>query len=384
MPTLTFPVTTGETYYVAVDGKDGSFGDISVSCADLGGGDLPLPDGALGMLDFMHGVYKWGEDTYTADEVIDTPSAVVPGLGLWVQDYQVVDPFDNLPAIGILAGDFLNHLLLGDFTIVSETFSNYYAVPVYIDGTHVLGYEAQSNSQLLVYDYSADLRQIAKVETVGFGVPEYNIHALTRTTSHLALRVSEGEFAGTTWEDGATATASFTATAAYIGGGPGSNGAYGAMLCTRMVFYPAQDNGDLAGLIADPLLTAPANDDFADAIAITLGQTLTGHNFLATDEVGEPNHGSAGGACSVWWKYVAAASGDVTVDITSPGDFGGNGAVVAVYTGASVGALSEVDSASDWPRASLTFSATSGTTYHIAVDGAGGGNGPITITLSAA
>jgi hypothetical protein len=126
-------------------------------------------------------------------------------------------------------------------------------------------------------------------------------------------------------------------------------------------------------------VTVPSNDKFGAAATITSAQgTTNGTNIRATKETGEPNHvGNAGGA-SVWYSWTAPSSGSVTIDtIGSTFD-----TVLAVYTGSSVGSLASV--ASDHDSAGngasrVTFAATSGTTYRIAVDGFDGDMGDVVL-----
>ena len=85
---------------------------------------------------------------------------------------------------------------------------------------------------------------------------------------------------------------------------------------------------------------APANDDFANAAALTgLPANATGTNMDATTESGEPEHVDVTPAGhSVWWSWTAPSDGDVTVD-TCGSDFD---TLLAVYTGDSVEALTPV------------------------------------------
>ncbi|HJP90527.1 MAG TPA: NF038122 family metalloprotease [Pyrinomonadaceae bacterium] len=137
----------------------------------------------------------------------------------------------------------------------------------------------------------------------------------------------------------------------------------------------------------------PANDNFASAQTLTgCSGSATGTNVFATHEANEPNHFqdnagiNRGGNRSVWYQWQALSSGTAT--ITTAGS--GFDTVLAVYTGNSVGALTVVgkndDSATD-VTSNLTFAATAGTVYKIAVDGfnnqsSGGDVGPITINFS--
>ncbi len=149
-------------------------------------------------------------------------------------------------------------------------------------------------------------------------------------------------------------------------------------------------NGDDARLIINASLwlvasqtpQAPPNDDFANAITLTgANPTAGGTNVLATRETGEPDHGGNPGGKSVWWNWTAPASGDVIIS-NNGSSFA---ALLGVYTGSSVDALTPVVPAGaarrQSPTASLTFAATSGVTYRIAVDGTDGATGNIQLSV---
>lgn len=131
----------------------------------------------------------------------------------------------------------------------------------------------------------------------------------------------------------------------------------------------------------------PPNDNFANAVTISLGTassvSAVGHNTNATKEGGEPNHASNAGGSSVWWRWTAPAAGSVTLDT--------RGSVydttLGVYTGSAVSALTLVASDDDIQDAvvqasEVTFNATAGTTYQIAVDGFDRDVGGITLNLA--
>jgi hypothetical protein len=137
----------------------------------------------------------------------------------------------------------------------------------------------------------------------------------------------------------------------------------------------------VAGVIALALLApgafaaAPANDEFsaAEALAPGLPVSATGTNVEATKEGGEPDHALTSAGHSVWYSWQAPSTAVVTVD-TCGSNFD---TVVGVYTGATVGGLTEVasDAFGGGPnctssrQAEVAFKATEGTTYWIAVDG---------------
>ena len=112
----------------------------------------------------------------------------------------------------------------------------------------------------------------------------------------------------------------------------------------------------------------PANDNFTDAIEITtLSGSTTGTNVEATAEGGEPRHADVKGGTSVWWVFTTANNAAVSID-TSGSDFNN---ILAVYTGTSVAALTEVASNSGGTTSSVSFDSEYQTTYYIAVDGPG-------------
>ncbi len=135
--------------------------------------------------------------------------------------------------------------------------------------------------------------------------------------------------------------------------------------------------------LATPLANAPPpNDTFLSAAALA-GPTpsATGTNVNATKETGEPNHGGNAGGKSVWWKWTAPSSGTVTLT-TSGSNFD---TLLGVYTGGAVNALTLVagnDNSGPGLTSSVTFSATAGLVYALAVDGNGGAAGSIALALT--
>jgi hypothetical protein len=127
----------------------------------------------------------------------------------------------------------------------------------------------------------------------------------------------------------------------------------------------------------------PANDLFANRTTITgKTATVTGSNVGATKETGEPNHaGWPSGGKSVWWTWTATASGTLKLD-TNGTAFD---ALLAVYTGTSVSALTAVTNGSDRGGtgfAAVSIAVTSGKTYQIAIDGYNAASGAITMHLT--
>gem|GEM_PF-2516602 len=136
---------------------------------------------------------------------------------------------------------------------------------------------------------------------------------------------------------------------------------------------PVTDNRDVNNPLTIPRLDLlPAlgavNDNFAAAVPLTGAQgTVYGNNIDATAEAGEPNHAGVVGGRSLWWNWTPPYNGTVTLT-TSGSDFD---TLLAVYTGNTLASLSQIAANNDVPpgtASSVSFSATAGTTYRVAVD----------------
>ncbi len=132
---------------------------------------------------------------------------------------------------------------------------------------------------------------------------------------------------------------------------------------------------------ADLPVPRPANDDFANARALAgANATATGTNVDATKETGEPDHAGEAGGKSVWYSWTPQEGGTTTIETT-----GSNfDTLLAVYSGGAVGSLSRVasnDDAGGGSQSRVSFTATAGTTYRIAVDGYDAESGNIDLGL---
>jgi hypothetical protein len=126
----------------------------------------------------------------------------------------------------------------------------------------------------------------------------------------------------------------------------------------------------------------PGNDFFSNARAIVGATgTVSGDNFLATKEPGEPDHAGNSGGRSIWYRWDAPSSIPTTIN-TLGSDFD---TVMAVYTGNSVSGLTLIVSNDDiggTPHnllSQVSFNAIGGTTYLIAVDGYNAKRGYVTL-----
>src|SRR5882762_4686465 len=127
-------------------------------------------------------------------------------------------------------------------------------------------------------------------------------------------------------------------------------------------------------------LAQPANDNFAAGQVVTgPAGVVTGSNVDATKEPGEPNIAGNAGGSSVWFTWTSPISDAVNIS-TLGSDFD---TILGVYTGNDVASLTLVADNDDAGGATLTssvsFVATAGTIYHIAVDGFDGDSGNITL-----
>ena len=130
-------------------------------------------------------------------------------------------------------------------------------------------------------------------------------------------------------------------------------------------------------------LAGPSNDNFTSATSAS-GTTWTtsGSNFNATRETDEPNHGATSGYSSVWFSWSPTVSGPYTLSTSGSGF----DTLLGVYTGTDFSSLTQVvannNSTTGVTWSKVRFTATAGTTYYIAVDGANKASGRYSLTIS--
>ena len=127
----------------------------------------------------------------------------------------------------------------------------------------------------------------------------------------------------------------------------------------------------------------PLNDLFANAIVLTgVGGVETASNLYGTKEPGEPHHAGNEGGRSLWYRWQAPYSGDLTLS-TEGSDFD---TLLALYIGASVTNLVELASNDDAftqiEYSLLLTRVLANQVYYIAVDGLGGDAGDIALSYS--
>ena len=114
---------------------------------------------------------------------------------------------------------------------------------------------------------------------------------------------------------------------------------------------------------------APPNDDFDEAAELAGDSgNVGGLTIGASIELDEPEHYYDEGFPSVWYRWTAPTSGWATFETC------GVESVVAVYSGSALVDLTEVasDGYGCWPGARVSFEATGGSSYFVAVAGAYG------------
>lgn len=116
-------------------------------------------------------------------------------------------------------------------------------------------------------------------------------------------------------------------------------------------------------------VNAPPNDDFVDAVPISLGSTVSATTRNATRELGEPRHDRKDADLTVWFRI--AVPSPMRVELNTCGS--GFDTVLAVYTGRRVDRLERVASNDDACGLSsrVVFDAVA-RTYRIAVAEFGG------------
>jgi len=157
-------------------------------------------------------------------------------------------------------------------------------------------------------------------------------------------------------------------------------------LRTLRIEFVSDASVQLEGWYVDDVLVTgtpgmgPPNDSFNNAYTISgIAGNTNGTSAGATKEAGEPSHAGNGGGKSVWYRWTPAVNGTAVMDTTGSGF----DTLLAVYTGADVAGLTLIagnnDISGSNPRSRVTFSATAGTTYRVAVDGRNGDSGPLVL-----
>lgn len=137
--------------------------------------------------------------------------------------------------------------------------------------------------------------------------------------------------------------------------------------------------------------TPPANDDFADAVALSGARiSFETSNTNAGVEPDEPTHAGSSGA-SIWYRFFlfepycdGICPAPDMVDVAFSLEGSGFDTVIAVYTGTSLDNLTQIASNDDIDGATLTsrveVSLATGAPYFVAIDGKAGATGPVSFS----
>ena len=133
--------------------------------------------------------------------------------------------------------------------------------------------------------------------------------------------------------------------------------------------------------LSEPALP-PGNDHFAQRTSVAgVNGVVNASTLGASREGGEPAHAGNPGGRSVWWTWTAPTTGTVVMS-TDGSDFD---TVLAVYAGNSLEALSWVasdDDSGEGTQSRVSFMASSGSQYQIAVDGFEGDGGSARLSIA--
>ena len=118
------------------------------------------------------------------------------------------------------------------------------------------------------------------------------------------------------------------------------------------------------------------NDDFADRFVLTgTSLVVTGSNFLATRELGEPQHGGVPGQRSLWWSWTAPDDGALRIDAVAsrfqP--------LLAIYEGDT---LANLSARAGNQYGTVYVRVRAGVSYAIALDGGFGQYGDFQLTFT--
>ena len=96
-------------------------------------------------------------------------------------------------------------------------------------------------------------------------------------------------------------------------------------------------------------VVAQSNDNFANRLTLSGPETTAiSNNLNATREAGEPNHAANAAGRSLWWTWTAPDSAVVNFSTFSGSSGVTPARTLAVYTGDTLSALTEVASSNDF------------------------------------
>ncbi len=325
------PVVSGTVYSIAVDGFGGASGNVTLTWSFWDGADTTPP-------------------TVTISTPLDGATFVQNGVV--PADYTCADEVLG-SGVATCVGDVPNGEPIATASLGTQSFT-------------VTGTDNAGNVASVTHSYTI---------------------SGTDVTPPLVTITSPGD--GSVYGVGAVVTASYTCTDELFGTGVASctgDVADGTAIDTSTpgTFSLTVTGTDGAGNTAVrthtyTVVDSPANDDFVAAEVLAADGTLDAFNIGATKEVGEPDHAGNPGGASIWYQWTSPMDGYLTIETTGSSF----DTVMAMYTGSSVDALTEIasnDDASGLQSRLLNVPVTLGSTYHVAVDGYFGLTGSVTLT----
>ncbi|MEW6156703.1 MAG: hypothetical protein AB1813_04685, partial [Verrucomicrobiota bacterium] len=121
-----------------------------------------------------------------------------------------------------------------------------------------------------------------------------------------------------------------------------------------------------------------SNDRFAGRRKLEGASTsISGWTFQSTRDFREPFHDGEFGGRSVWYSWTAPATGQTELHLATSM----TNALLAIYRGGEITALVPVASSRISKQGGITFHATAGTEYAIAIDGRNAEVGEFSLTL---
>lgn len=348
---LTFTPVTGTVYRIAVDGKNGANGNLTLRWAQV---SVPLPDLSL------------------------VASAVNPAI-----DTETFAPTSCAVQEGLIQAGTRTVIRFSTQTENSGTadmvFGNPASNPLFVWAPCHAHYHFQNYMSYRLLDTNGN--RVAVGLKVGFCVLDVFRWSPSAASTALYSCTDQGIQVG--WGDLYDST--LDGQWIDITGLPNGNYTMELEANPQGIIQEANYSNNVIHVpiqIGNPS-APPLNDNFANAEALLGGfANVPGNTANATKEAGEPNHAGNPGGHSVWYTWTSPSTKAVTID-TINSSFN---TLLAVYTGTTLANLALVASNDDIAPGDLqsrvTFNATAGTTYQIAVDGFNGASGSVVLTLN--
>lgn len=198
----------------------------------------------------------------------------------------------------------------------------------------------------------------------------------------LTARRGNGDEGPQCWASNSTYTFAATAGDVYEIGADGNGYYVPPPPGEGEAVIPSGEGTIALSIEATPL---PPNDSFASPIQLGgnfhevhqspfeppnsneyFNEQVTGYNWGATKEAGEPDHAGDPGGASVWYAWTPTRSGEARLSLQG----GGSGPkLLALYQGSTLAGLIPLASSATGPYRSAVAPVTAGVEYRIAVDG---------------